>query len=272
MAERKFYSKDELKEEIESWLTSGKLRHLALIEARAYTRKSKEQLKTAKKIESKVYREWVEARKKAQKLKNRLGTLDYRDRKWAKENMDYVLTSLFDVKSLERNNPVDIECDGCEKTFVGKVSKIKKEDYVDAYCSDCKEADVLNKLIVKKLVNINQKFTDSQFIELYKKGLNDTQISHLLGVTAKAIHHRRMKLKLLSNITQGVRITCESDIERSLDKTKESVKKVHQSDKNKEYQKKYQKSDKNKEYQKKFQEKYYQEHKKASSSKESDKK
>ena len=80
----------------------------------------------------------------------------------------------------------------------------------------------------KELYNTVKKFTDLQFIELYNKGLNDIQTANIFRVWGSTVTRRRLKLKLLSNATQGVKIKDELDIENFLDREKE-VYKLHYS-------------------------------------------
>jgi hypothetical protein len=93
----------ELKEDYLSWLESIKIRTIARNQAKQYLKNAENELRTAKKVFNLTTRDWVQARKEAEKTKRRWKTYPYRMRKWAKEHMDKVLSLIENNNLMERN-------------------------------------------------------------------------------------------------------------------------------------------------------------------------
>jgi hypothetical protein len=94
----------QLKENYLSWLESITIRTIARNQAKQYLKEAESNLKKAKKVFNLTTRDWVQARKEAEKTKRRWKTYPYRMRKWAKENMDKVLSLIENNNLMEKNN------------------------------------------------------------------------------------------------------------------------------------------------------------------------
>ena len=83
---RKIKTEAELKEEYLSWLDSIKIRKLAYDSSKVYLKEAENKLKIAKKVYSRTYVAWKEARKEAERTKRKWKSYPYRLRLWAKQN------------------------------------------------------------------------------------------------------------------------------------------------------------------------------------------
>ena len=77
---------DKLKEELEGWLLSIKIRRESYVKAREHVKLKERELKEAKYIFGQTYKNWKEARKEALRAKRRVYSVPYRMRKWAENN------------------------------------------------------------------------------------------------------------------------------------------------------------------------------------------
>lgn len=87
-------SEQQLKQEYLSWVDSIKIREQARRSAKIYLKDAENNLKIAKKVFNATTRDWVQARKEAERTKRRWKTYPYRMRQWAKNNMDKVFKLL----------------------------------------------------------------------------------------------------------------------------------------------------------------------------------
>lgn len=86
--------KTELKEKIEGWELSVELRNLARQELKKYVKLKEDELRNAKYNLGQATKFWIESRKEVKKYKSKLSSLDYRTRKYTKENLGKVLNKL----------------------------------------------------------------------------------------------------------------------------------------------------------------------------------
>ena len=89
---------NKLQEEYLSWVQSIEIRTIARQSARVYLKEAEENLRIAKKVFYATTRDWVKARKEAERTKRKWKTYLYRMRRWAKENMDKVFKLLEEQK------------------------------------------------------------------------------------------------------------------------------------------------------------------------------
>ena len=91
----------ELKEEYLSWLSSIKIRKCAYDSAKIYLKEAEDNYKIAKKVYSRTYTSWKQARMEAEKTKRRWKNYPYRLRQWAKNNWGKVFDMMEKSKEEE---------------------------------------------------------------------------------------------------------------------------------------------------------------------------
>lgn len=82
---------DKLREELEGWKESQKIRTIGHNQAKRNQRLKELELKQSKRIVYLTYKELREAKKKIKQLKVKISGYPSKVRRWTKENMDKVL-------------------------------------------------------------------------------------------------------------------------------------------------------------------------------------
>ena len=109
---------DELKQRVQGWDLSIKIRNEARQGAKKILREKEQELKLAKRIVYQTNKQWIEARKELKSAKSKLSSYPSYRRQWAKRNFGKVM-DMIDKRNTQfcqgKNDPFQQFCAECKK-------------------------------------------------------------------------------------------------------------------------------------------------------------